>query len=363
MLWGEEDTALGIETTYGTEQYVADLTLRYLPGVSHWVQQEAPETVNAMLEAWLLGKPVPQRLGARLVAKILVYGPRLNPFVDKVLRGLALKKLEHRPRRAAEPRGLPEAGTPRRACCPVADLAGQRVADSHKILDVLDERWPEPPLTAADPKLAAAQRNLEQWASETFLFYWEHYLRQRMQEVEDGAPERAAGRAGALRHPAAAQRPGGGEPPLRGGVRPADRRPRQLPRRAPVLLRRPHQPRRSRGLLVPAPPDARLRARVERRGHRPSRPRRLAGPRGRGDAGRRRLAGRRPLRRRRGRFGRPRAPFRDAPHKVPPAAQLRGGRRRCAPRCTGAARPRPRARGSRSERPCPGAGSRGAGSR
>ena len=60
MLWGEVDSALGIETTYGTEEHVRDLTLRYLPGVSHWLQQEAPEVVNAMLEAWLLGKPVPQ---------------------------------------------------------------------------------------------------------------------------------------------------------------------------------------------------------------------------------------------------------------------------------------------------------------
>ncbi|MEO2168065.1 MAG: alpha/beta hydrolase, partial [bacterium] len=34
--------------------------LRYLPGVSHWVQQEAPETVNRMLEAWLSGAPVPE---------------------------------------------------------------------------------------------------------------------------------------------------------------------------------------------------------------------------------------------------------------------------------------------------------------
>jgi hypothetical protein len=31
--------------------------------VSHWVQQEAPETVNAMMEAWLLGKTVPQAPG------------------------------------------------------------------------------------------------------------------------------------------------------------------------------------------------------------------------------------------------------------------------------------------------------------
>ena len=53
MLWGERDIALGKELTYGTEQYVNDLTVRYLPNVSHWVQQEAPETVNAMLDAWL----------------------------------------------------------------------------------------------------------------------------------------------------------------------------------------------------------------------------------------------------------------------------------------------------------------------
>ncbi len=59
MIWGEEDTALGKETTYGTERYVPNLTLRYLPRVSHWVQQEAPEPVNAMLRAFLQGEPVP----------------------------------------------------------------------------------------------------------------------------------------------------------------------------------------------------------------------------------------------------------------------------------------------------------------
>jgi epoxide hydrolase 4 len=60
MLWGMDDTALSIETTHGTDQYVAELTLRYLPEVSHWVQQEAPETVNSMLLAWLAGEPVPE---------------------------------------------------------------------------------------------------------------------------------------------------------------------------------------------------------------------------------------------------------------------------------------------------------------
>jgi pimeloyl-ACP methyl ester carboxylesterase len=60
VLWGEKDAALGKELTYGTGDYVKKLTLRYLPNVSHWVQQEAPETVNAMLEAWLRDQPVPE---------------------------------------------------------------------------------------------------------------------------------------------------------------------------------------------------------------------------------------------------------------------------------------------------------------
>ena len=64
MIWGEVDAALGKELTFGTDAYVGDLTLRYLPGVSHWVQQEAPETVNAMMQAWLLGNSVPFAPGA-----------------------------------------------------------------------------------------------------------------------------------------------------------------------------------------------------------------------------------------------------------------------------------------------------------
>jgi pimeloyl-ACP methyl ester carboxylesterase len=60
LLWGEEDRALAKETTYGTQRLVPNLTIRYLPGVSHWLQQEAPETVNAMLEAWLTDHRVPE---------------------------------------------------------------------------------------------------------------------------------------------------------------------------------------------------------------------------------------------------------------------------------------------------------------
>jgi pimeloyl-ACP methyl ester carboxylesterase len=53
MLWGEEDAALSIDNTEGYEALVADFTLHRLPGVSHWVQQEAPERVNTLLGDWV----------------------------------------------------------------------------------------------------------------------------------------------------------------------------------------------------------------------------------------------------------------------------------------------------------------------
>lgn len=53
IVWGEEDAALGIELLNGTEAYVRDLTIQRLPKVSHWVQQEAPVKVNAILKDWL----------------------------------------------------------------------------------------------------------------------------------------------------------------------------------------------------------------------------------------------------------------------------------------------------------------------
>lgn len=53
MIWGENDVALGKELTHGTEEYVADLTLHYIPNCSHWVQQEQPELVNQYIKAFI----------------------------------------------------------------------------------------------------------------------------------------------------------------------------------------------------------------------------------------------------------------------------------------------------------------------
>lgn len=53
MIWGEKDVALGKELTYGTEDYVKDFQIRYLPNCSHWVHQEQPELVNRFIRDFL----------------------------------------------------------------------------------------------------------------------------------------------------------------------------------------------------------------------------------------------------------------------------------------------------------------------
>jgi pimeloyl-ACP methyl ester carboxylesterase len=60
LVWGEDDVALTKATTFGTDQFVSELTVRYLARVSHWVQQEQPDVVNAMISAFLAGRPVPE---------------------------------------------------------------------------------------------------------------------------------------------------------------------------------------------------------------------------------------------------------------------------------------------------------------
>jgi epoxide hydrolase 4 len=53
MIWGENDTALGKELTYGTEAYVRDFEIKYIPNCSHWVQQEQPQLVNQYMHDFL----------------------------------------------------------------------------------------------------------------------------------------------------------------------------------------------------------------------------------------------------------------------------------------------------------------------
>ncbi len=108
--------------------------------------------------------------------EVTIYGPAQAPFVVKVGLALRMKKLAFE---VVEPSGPEDfrRWNPESGLLPVIDVDGARVADSSKILDFLDAQFPEPPLLARDPRIARAQRALEQWTGETFYYYWLRWLR------------------------------------------------------------------------------------------------------------------------------------------------------------------------------------------
>jgi pimeloyl-ACP methyl ester carboxylesterase len=53
LIWGEQDIALGIELTYGLEQWVDNISVKRIPDSGHWVQQEQPDKVNQLMLAFL----------------------------------------------------------------------------------------------------------------------------------------------------------------------------------------------------------------------------------------------------------------------------------------------------------------------
>jgi glutathione S-transferase len=131
------------------------------------------------------------------MARIILYGPVGAPFVTKVRGALALKKL---PFELVEP-SSPEdyrRWSPETGLLPVIDVDDRRVPDSGRILDFLDVRFPEPPLVAADGKVADSQRRLERWVEESFMFYWVHYLR-ALVDREEGPATAARPLRGLLR--------------------------------------------------------------------------------------------------------------------------------------------------------------------
>ncbi len=49
LIWAEQDIALGKSLTYGLDQWVTHLKIHYISDCGHWVQNEAPDEVNAQL--------------------------------------------------------------------------------------------------------------------------------------------------------------------------------------------------------------------------------------------------------------------------------------------------------------------------
>jgi pimeloyl-ACP methyl ester carboxylesterase len=53
LLWGEEDAALSKSLTFNLVEWVPQIQVRYILNCGHWVQNEAPDEVNAYLRAFL----------------------------------------------------------------------------------------------------------------------------------------------------------------------------------------------------------------------------------------------------------------------------------------------------------------------
>ncbi len=119
------------------------------------------------------------------MSSIILYGPEFTPFTEKVRRALALKELSYALREPSGPedyrRWSPETGL-----LPVLEIDGERTADSTDILFRLDELYPEPPLLSRDSRIASQQRQIEDWADENLLRYFNRWSATR---PDPDAPE------------------------------------------------------------------------------------------------------------------------------------------------------------------------------
>ncbi len=145
-----------------------------------------------------------------MAQRITLYGPRSTPYTEKVRRALVLKGLDFELREPASPddykRWSPETGL-----LPVLAIDSELVSDSTRILLRLDELHPKPPLLASDPVVAAQQRQLEDWADASFLWYWNRWLvlAQRREATESTRARRGPLRLAGVRRGLAWLRTGG----------------------------------------------------------------------------------------------------------------------------------------------------------
>jgi glutathione S-transferase len=126
--------------------------------------------------------------------KIALYGDRRVPYTEKCRRALLLKRLAFE---LHEPSSLEDVRrwSPETGLLPVMTVDGELISDSTHILLRLERIQPEPPLVSPEPMTAALQRHLEDWADESFLWYYQQSLR-----IADPAETAPAVRARPLRN-------------------------------------------------------------------------------------------------------------------------------------------------------------------
>lgn len=111
--------------------------------------------------------------------RITLYGPAVTPYTIKVVRALRWKRLSFVLEEPKHPDDF-KRWSPQNGLLPVIDVDGTRVQDSAAILDLLDARFPEPPLLSSDPKVAREQRAFETWVSETFFYHMFRWVSSRV---------------------------------------------------------------------------------------------------------------------------------------------------------------------------------------
>ncbi len=107
---------------------------------------------------------------------VTLYGPTQAPFTEKVRRALIFKGVPFELREPQSPEDY-KRWSPKTGMLPVLDVDGEHIPDSTVILYRLDQLYPDPPLLSGDPKVSQQQRQLEDWADESFLWYFMKYRR------------------------------------------------------------------------------------------------------------------------------------------------------------------------------------------
>ena len=53
VIWAEKDTALTVHNLEGLDEYIPDLTIKRIPNGSHWVINEQPDKINALIRDFI----------------------------------------------------------------------------------------------------------------------------------------------------------------------------------------------------------------------------------------------------------------------------------------------------------------------
>jgi glutathione S-transferase len=118
---------------------------------------------------------------------IRLYTQTMNPYTEKVAGALALKGLAFERVVSDEPEDL-QRWRPIARMLPVLEIDGRRKSDSLKIVHWLDQLFPDPPLYSPDARVAEAQRQLADWADNSFIWYWNRWRTARYPQPGDEAP-------------------------------------------------------------------------------------------------------------------------------------------------------------------------------